>query len=269
MNEKPSFSIETFPGSRLFTMDIGQLGLKKHHVCALIEMDVTEAREKLRKQKNSDSTPTSFIAWFLKCLAQCIQEHPQFNARLLGKNQRILFNELDISLMVEQEIDGKQVPLPVVLRRVNEKSVTEIHSEIHAAKRQKVKNKGEYVLGNNKNSISTQFALLLPQWLRLMVWKILLKNPIRAKRMMGNVIVSSVGSVRTMRGWSIPVSIHPLSVTLGAIGRRPGICQNQVTIREYLPVTLLMDHDIVDGMPMARFVSSLTQLIEGRRSLPE
>jgi len=34
-------------------------------------------------------------------------------------------------------------------------------------------------------------------------------------------------------------------------------------IREYLKMTILIDHDVIDGTPAARFVSRLTGLIEG------
>ncbi len=32
-----------FPDSRVSTIDVGELGLKKHHIAALLEIDVTEA----------------------------------------------------------------------------------------------------------------------------------------------------------------------------------------------------------------------------------
>ena len=44
------YKIETFPISRLATVDIGATGLKKHHAKALIELDVTEARKMIREK---------------------------------------------------------------------------------------------------------------------------------------------------------------------------------------------------------------------------
>ena len=37
-----------YPSSRQFTFDVGKIGLAKHHVRALLEVDVTEARKILR-----------------------------------------------------------------------------------------------------------------------------------------------------------------------------------------------------------------------------
>jgi hypothetical protein len=50
MNNMGGYKIETFPNSRLSTMDIGSVGLKKHHMKALIELDVTTARKKLQEK---------------------------------------------------------------------------------------------------------------------------------------------------------------------------------------------------------------------------
>lgn len=177
-------------------------------------------------------------------------------------NQRVLFHEVDISLLVERLVEGERVPLPVVLRNANNKTVREIHAEIEAAKRQQVRNEGSFVLGRRSSRFLMGVALAIPQQLRLLGWKLLLANPLRVKEMMGTVVVSSLGTVGGVRGWAIPVTIHPLSVTLGAITRKPGVHRNEISIREYLPVTLLFDHDVVDGIPMAKFAARLTKLIE-------
>jgi hypothetical protein len=38
-----TYKIEQFPSSRISTIDIGRVGLKKHHIKALVELDVTKA----------------------------------------------------------------------------------------------------------------------------------------------------------------------------------------------------------------------------------
>lgn len=43
------YETKTFPLSRISTIDVGAVGLEKHHVKALIELDVTNAREKFQK----------------------------------------------------------------------------------------------------------------------------------------------------------------------------------------------------------------------------
>jgi hypothetical protein len=42
-----------------------------------------------------------------------------------------------------------------------------------------------------------------------------------------------------------------------------------MTTAETVQMALLFDHDVVDGAPVARFISHLTELVEGGFGLPE
>ena len=55
---------------------------------------------------------------------------------------------------------------------------------------------------------------------------------------------------------------HPLMITLGGIGEKPGVVEGHIVIREYLSMTLSFDHSIVDDAPAARFTGQLKDLIE-------
>lgn len=55
---------------------------------------------------------------------------------------------------------------------------------------------------------------------------------------------------------------HTLQLTLGGIARKPGVVEERIEIRDYLDVTISLDHDLVDGAPAARFTQRLRELIE-------
>ncbi len=60
-------------------------------------------------------------------------------------------------------------------------------------------------------------------------------------------------------------TVHGLAevdVTLGGIAKKPGVVDDQITVREYLHLTISVDHDVVDGAPIARFGNELMTLIE-------
>jgi pyruvate/2-oxoglutarate dehydrogenase complex dihydrolipoamide acyltransferase (E2) component len=40
------------------------------------------------------------------------------------------------------------------------------------------------------------------------------------------------------------------------------VINDTIMVREYLHLTIHIDHDVVDGGPLARFVSRLTELLE-------
>jgi pyruvate/2-oxoglutarate dehydrogenase complex dihydrolipoamide acyltransferase (E2) component len=80
---------------------------------------------------------------------------------------------------------------------------------------------------------------------------------------MGNVVITSVGMMGLINGWFIHKSVHPLSFGIGSILKKPVVINNEIKIREILNMTILADHDVIDGAPMVRFLNDLTKYIEG------
>lgn len=63
-------------------------------------------------------------------------------------------------------------------------------------------------------------------------------------------------------GWGIPLNDHTVDLTLGGIVEKPGIVDGQTAVREYLCLTLSLNHALIDGAPAARFAEQLKDLIE-------
>jgi pyruvate/2-oxoglutarate dehydrogenase complex dihydrolipoamide acyltransferase (E2) component len=267
MKHNSNHTIRSFPCSRFFTMDTGRLGLRKHHVKALIEIDVTDSRRKIRRIQAQTGKTVSFTSWILKCIAQAIDEHKQVHALRKGRNRLVIFNTVDLSILVEKEVDGVLVPLPLVLRDVAGRSLNDIYNEIDAAKRKIIENANDYVIEHNRKNGMIRLYSLMPQFIRLIIWKIMLRNPYRVKRMMGTAVVTSVGMMGKMDGWIMPYSIHPVCFALGSIVKKPGLKKNKPAIRDFLKMTILIDHDVIDGAPAARFVAKLAEYIESGYAL--
>jgi pyruvate/2-oxoglutarate dehydrogenase complex dihydrolipoamide acyltransferase (E2) component len=79
---------------------------------------------------------------------------------------------------------------------------------------------------------------------------------------MGNVMITSVGMIGRINGWFIHTSVHPLSFGIGSILKKPVVIDNEIKIREILNMTILVDHDVIDGAQMVRFLKELTRQIE-------
>jgi pyruvate/2-oxoglutarate dehydrogenase complex dihydrolipoamide acyltransferase (E2) component len=111
----------------------------------------------------------------------------------------------------------------------------------------------------------TKIGTMLPRFVRdLLFWQPLFRNPFRIKQIMGTVGVTSLGIAgQSGLSWGIPIGIHPLIVAVGAIAKRPGIVGEQILIREYVGLTVLFDHDVTDGAPVARFIRRLQELMAG------
>jgi pyruvate/2-oxoglutarate dehydrogenase complex dihydrolipoamide acyltransferase (E2) component len=262
MPDNPSYEIQ-YPSSRQLTMDLGTIGREKHHVKALLEVDVTEARRKI-KQSRQAGKKIAFTAWLVKVIADCVALHPPVNGLNRPRvNKVVVFNDVNVSIVVEKEVDGTRVPLPYVIRKADQKTLDQIHAEIESARSQKVEDEGNYVLGDKYSTAGLQLFVHLPAWLRLFLMRVFVfNNPRRMKEMMGTVMVTTVGMVGHTRGWMIPFSMHPLCLAVGSLNEQPVVYRGEIQKREILHLTALIDHDVIDGMPAARFVDDLVKKME-------
>jgi pyruvate/2-oxoglutarate dehydrogenase complex dihydrolipoamide acyltransferase (E2) component len=244
-------------------MDLGKIGLGKHHVKALLEVDITEGRRKI-KQNRHTGKKTSVTAWLIKVIADCVAMHPPISAINRPRSNKVLvFNEVDISIVVEKIVNGDRVPLPYVIRGADQKTLDQIHEEIETAKSQNVEDEGNYVLGEKQSTLGMKLFTNLPQWLRLALMRVIfLNNPRRSKGMMGTVMITTVGMVGHTKGWIIPFSMHPLCLAIGSLNEQPSVFKGEIQKREILHLTVLIDHDVIDGMPAARFVDDLVKKLE-------
>ena len=104
--------------------------------------------------------------------------------------------------------------------------------------------------------------LLMPGFMRRAVWRFLLRNPKIIYKKMGNAVVTSVGTMGIINGWFIQKSVHPISFGIGSILKKAVVIDNEIRIREILNMTILFDHDVVDGAPMVRCLNELTKSLE-------
>ncbi len=255
-------SLHTFPSSRQFTINIGRLAARKHYVQALLEIDVTKGRKRIRGIKRTPGAKLSFTSWIITCIGRALAEHKQVHALRKGRAKLVLFDDVDLSILVEKEVDGVPVPLPLVIRAIDKKSVAEIYDEIERAKKTTTEGGGGLIIGERRESSPVRLYALLPGFLRLLVWRVLLRNPFRVQRMMGTAVLTSVGMMGAADGWIVPTTIHPVCFALGSITRKGGAGKARPAIREYLKMTILFDHDVVDGAPAARFTARLVELLE-------
>lgn len=255
-----NYKIQQFPKTRLATIDISELGKQKNHIASLIAIDVTAAKEKIQEYNSKNKQPISFTAWLLKVIGVTIKQYSEATAYLYDKRKVIIFKDINISIIVEKEVDGQKVPIPLIIEKVQERSIISIAEQIRLAKQQTISEK-EIVLQNKANPLE-YFYYTLPSFIRRMVWKCMLKFPRFAYKKMGNVAFTSIGMMGNVNGWFIPLSVHPICFGVSSINKEPKVINDQIVVSEVLKMTVLFDHDVVDGSPMVRFLSDLTLNME-------
>ncbi len=254
--------IETrFPKSRIATFDTVYIGKRKHHMAGFLEFDVTDTLLKIRDYRRRENTLLSFTAWLIKTISSTLLEYHQAHGYLVGKRKIISFNDIDISILIERELRGVLVPLPYVIRRTNNKSIREITQEIERVKCQPLE-ENDNALGESRNNKFQNFYNIFPPFFRRFFWQFILKKPKIANKLMGSVSITPIGMMGNVKGSFLHTSVHPISFGVGSIVKKPGVVGNSIEIRNFLQMTILLDHDVIDGGPMARFIQKLSKRIE-------
>ncbi len=173
----------------------------------------------------------------------------------------VLFEDVDVETQIEREVAGQKQNITYIIRAASKKTFREIHHEIRAAQ-------VEDVAKARVGSKALQWFLFLPTLLFRFLYG--MRGPQVLKKYAGTVGTAAVGMFEDGAGWAIPLG-HPqtLMMTVGGIGLKPGVVDESISIREYLSLTISLDHEIIDGAPTARFTRRLKELIEGGYGLIE
>lgn len=241
------------------TFDIYSIGVLKHHVSSILEFDVTDSRRKLQEIRRSGRN-ISFNGWMIKTISMVVSRHKEAAAYLYNKKKLIVFDDVNVSVLVEKELSNQRIPIPLVIERADKKTAAEITSEILEAQNQ-VLSEDDIVLSKNASRVENLYYHL-PGFLRRTVWRVMLRNPKIAYKKMGNVVITSVGMMGKINGWFIHRSVHPISFGVGSIIKKPVVVKGEIISRDILNMTILCDHDVMDGAPMVRFLQDLTNHIE-------
>lgn len=264
MAKKDSYTVEPFPRFREIVIEAVEAGKKMNHVTGMPTYDVTKARELIRKHKEKNKETISFTAFIIHCLGKAVSENKQIHGVRKGRRKVIIFDDVNIRLNIEREFDGIKTAIMYIVRKANEKSLREINDEIRRAQGKKGYEKKETVTTKPKKTRKGQSLLVsLPKFIRRIVWWKLKHDPFFIQKNFGTVSVTTLGTMFKGRGgYAVTVSPQTLSVVIGAIEERPGVVNKKIEIREYLYATVMFNHDVVDGAPMARFLTRLGDLIE-------
>lgn len=255
-----NYQVVPFPKIRRLMVDGGWLARQKHLIHGLVEMDVTDARRLIRAHKAEAGEALSFTAFITFCLGQAVDANKHMQACRTWREKLVIFDDVDVNTMFEVEVNGHKIIRPHILRAVNRKSLRDVHEEVRAFQ-------AEHENGREASFIG--WFVLLPAFIRRLFLGALFKNPHWLKEMNGTVSLTSVGMFGDGGGWGIPVSNHTLQITLGGITKKPMLVNGQLENREYLCVTISLDHDIVDGAPAARFIQRLKDLVESGCGMAE
>jgi pyruvate/2-oxoglutarate dehydrogenase complex dihydrolipoamide acyltransferase (E2) component len=238
-----------------------------HPMYGLLEVDVTAVRKFIVAHMARTGEALSFTGFLAYCLARAVDEDKAVQAYPKGRKQVVLFDDVDVGLMIEQKIGEKRELTAHVIRGANHKTYREIHQEIRTAQTTPVPPRG---------GLPAWFrsALLLPWPLCRLVTALLgwsmRRDPTISVSMAGTVGVTAVGMFgKGHSGWGLEATRHSLDLIVGSTAWKPAVVEGRIEPREILNLTVVFDHNVIDGAPAARFTRRLVELIESGYSLDE
>ncbi len=255
------YKVKKLPFFRRMAIDGFDTLPQGHNMMALVELDVTNAHRVLLQQKELGKQ-VSLFAFMIKCVAKMLSEYPNFNATRVGR-KIVEYNDVDINFPIELDTPQGKFPRQISIRRASEKTVEEIYQEISNA-RERHRTSG---IASSEDAMAIRFMkklFLLPKWVRSRVLKFVANSPTRIKQMTGTTFVTSVSSFSNLPGYAVPymAGSRAVSFALGSVIEKPAFINQAIVARKLLHMTVIFNHDIVDGAPAARFVSRLQELVD-------
>jgi pyruvate/2-oxoglutarate dehydrogenase complex dihydrolipoamide acyltransferase (E2) component len=261
MNEKigPYHVVDLSIGRRIWlnTLDISW---PAHSIYGLLEVDVTLVRRFIEEHKARTGETLSFTGYLTYCLGRAVAEDTSIQSYLIGRKKLVMFDDVSVGLMVEGKSGDKRALMGHVVQAANRKSFLDIHEEIRAVQ---------------NAPVPTHRGM--PDWYRRVMalpWPlsslskgvinvIMGRDPTILVAMGGTVGVTSVGLFGGGHsGWGLTPITQSLGLVVGSVSWKPAVIDGRVEPREILNLTVMFNHDIVDGAPAARFTRRLVELIE-------
>ena len=243
------------------------LSWRTHCMYGLLEVDVTIARQFIADHKARSGETLSFSAFIAFCLVRAVDEDKAVQACVKARKQLVMFDDVNIGLMVEGKTGDKQALMGHVIQGANRKTYREIHREIRTVQSRPVPpSRGMPVWFRSCMLLPWPLSRLSSALLRMAARR----DPTITASMAGTVGITSVGMFGGGHsGWGLTPSSHSLALVIGGTAWKPAVVEGQIEPRQFLNLTLLFDHDVIDGAPATRFTRRLVELIESGCGLDE
>lgn len=261
-----NYSIKQFSKNRRLLSEIYDEFLKKHYMTGFFEVNVTLGKNLIKQYEENSGERISFSGWIAKCISKAVSKFPEVNSYRTGKKKVIQFEDIDIIIMIEREVQGKMIPVPYSIRKTEIKDLLTISREIRFAQK-KLVSEEEQIL---EQGLKVKLFNLIPKGIRRNLMRRMIRDPIYIKKQGGLIVITAVGMFTNTRLWVGGFGgITTLNIALGGITKRLIKIDNDIVEHEFLQITAHLDHDIVDGGPATRFQAYVVKLIEEGYGLTE
>jgi pyruvate dehydrogenase E2 component (dihydrolipoamide acetyltransferase) len=194
------------------------------HHDSVVVTELVETRERLRGPAEQRGVRLTYLPFVLKAVAAGLREHPVLNSRLDEKSEEIVYHDAANVGVATATDDGLLVP---VVERVGEKGVLELAAEV-----------ADLVERARARELS------------------------REEMQGGTFSVTNFGAIGGE--YASPIVNHPETAILGLgkLAKRPVVVDDEVVARHTLPLSLSVDHRVIDGADAARFANTVMAYLQ-------
>jgi pyruvate dehydrogenase E2 component (dihydrolipoamide acetyltransferase) len=202
------------------------------HMSVFEEVEVTELirlRDKYKDKFSADGVSLSYLPFILKALTKSLKKFRVLNSELDLENNRMIYKKYyNIGIAVDTEA-GLVVP---VIRNVDKLSIFELAQKLNEIS-EKARDR-KLTLDDMKD---------------------------------GTFTITSYGSIGGL--FAVPVINYPQAgiLGIGRIHKKPIVKNDNIEIGNILPLSLSVDHRIVDGGEVARFINQIMSYLEDPASM--
>lgn len=262
----PYHVVDLTPGRRAWLNALDLSG-PTHWMYGLLEVDVTVPRQFIAEHKGRTRETLSFTGFLVHCLARAVDENKEVQSYLKGRNQLVLFDDVNVGVMIENAAGAKGALMGHIIQGANHKTYRQIHQEIRTAQT-------EPAPPSRGMPAWFRSAMLVPwplsRLVKALMGMVTRRDPTLRVSASGTVFVTAVGMFgKGCSGWGIATTPHSLGLVVGSTAWKPAVVEGRVEPRQMLNLTVLFDHDVVDGAPATRFTRRLVELIESGHGLDE
>ncbi len=254
---RPGRSVSRDSIARRIVIDAGAAATRRHAIPAWFTADVTDVVARL--DRDPDISITTYV---VSTVADAVARHPRMHAIRDYSGNVITFDAVDANVVVEVALDGDSYPMNHVLRAADTRPPDDLHRELHRVRANPQRSETLRLTG------MTRWYVTMPAPVRRAMMSSLHRMPDLQRDLIGTVGVTSVGMHGRGAGVGLPFLLHTLDVLVGGMEDRVTVdVDGRREIRQHLWVSMVVDHDVVDGVPLTRFIADLRDHLESGAAL--
>lgn len=229
---------------------------RKNMIHSLIEIDITDVLRKLKEKQKEEQVGYSINAYILYILCQSLKKHKELLAMRKGRNKLVVFDEIDLLVVVEKRLKKQQsIPMATIMRGACQLTFKEMNDLLrHYQKADPMDIPG----------IKERRALMrYPSWIRKWMFHRIDRNPFLQKKIFGTAAVTALTQKSDYKQWwGIPITAAPITLLPSSIHKKVVLNNQLPEERDYLSFTVTANHDTIDGGPLKRFFAEFIDIFE-------